>query len=294
LLYTKKLDPVFIKKQESRKPFKFEDKLLFKTSAGTVRMYVRFKESIKKSDDYNSIYTRCTLRGDLWKGFHTDMRNIQDEGGIDFKNGKKPIRLMKQLIKWFNKKDAVVFDFFAGSGSTGHAVIDLNRNNKEFNLRYILCTYNEENGNGKIIDEFCYPRLKNVIKGSGKATKDGGNLKYFKTAFVPADPTDKNKIALTKKATEMLCVKEDAFEEVKSTKQYKIFRNKKRYTGIIFDHQAIDDFKKEIEKINGRFILYIFSLGDDTFDEEFEDMKKKVKLSPIPEAILRVYRRIFK
>ena len=31
-----------------------------------------------------------------------------------------------------------------------------------------------------------------------------------------------------------------------------------------------------------------------TFDEEFEDMKKKVKLSPIPEAILRVYRRIFK
>jgi len=292
--FTKKLDPVFVKKLEPGKPFKFEDKILFKTSAGTIRMYVRFKESIKKSDDYNSIYTRCTLRGDLWKGFHTDMRNIQDEGGIDFKNGKKPIRLMKQLIKWFNKKDAVVLDFFAGSGSTGHAVIDLNRNIKEFNLRYILCTYNEENGNGKIIDKYCYPRLKNVIKGSGKIANAGGNLKYFKTSFVPAEPTDKNKIALTEKATEMLCVKEDTFEEVKTTKQYKIFRNKKRYTGIVFDHQAIDDFKKEIVKIDGKFNLYIFSLGDDTFDEEFEDMKKKVKLSPIPEAILRVYRRIFK
>ena len=73
----------------------------------------------------------------------------------------------------------------------------------------------------------------------------------------------------------MLCIKEDTFEEVKSTKQYKIFRNKKRYTGIVFDHQAIDDVKKEIAKIDGKFSLYIFSLGDDTFDEEFEDMKKK-------------------
>lgn len=92
----------------------------------------------------------------------------------------------------------------------------------------------------------------------------------------------------------MLCVKEGTFEEVRLTKLYKIFRNKKRYTGIVFDNLAIDDFKNEITKIDGKFSLYIFSLGDDNFEEEFEDMKKKVKLSPIPEAILRVYRRIFK
>jgi hypothetical protein len=38
----------------------------------------------------------------------------------------------------------------------------------------------------------------------------------------------------------------------------------------------------------------VFSLGDDDFSEEFEDMKKIIKVCPIPEAILRVYRRIFK
>ncbi len=92
----------------------------------------------------------------------------------------------------------------------------------------------------------------------------------------------------------MLCVKEDTFEKVKSNEQYVIFGNKKRYTGIIYDHQAIDIFKKEIANMDGKFSVYVFSLGDDTFDEEFEDMKSKVKLSPIPEAILRVYRRIFK
>lgn len=137
-------------------------------------------------------------------------------------------------------------------------------------------------------------RLYGLKISNGKKEGLGGNLKYFKTSFVPAAPTDKNKTALTQKATQMLCIKEDTFEEIKSVPNYKIFRNKQRYTGIIFDHQYIDEFKKEIAEIDGKFSLYIFSLGDDTFDEEFEDMKKKVKLSPIPEAILRVYRRIFK
>jgi adenine-specific DNA-methyltransferase len=248
-------------------------------------------------------------------------------------------------------KNAVILDFFAGSGTTGHAVLELNQNDGGARS-FILCTNNENS----IAEEVTYPRVNNVIKGykftgtdrsivfekkiTEKMLEDidlimedlekmkeenkkkydkfeikieennlrlvgiknfndkkdglGGNLKYFKTAFVPAAPTDKNKTALTKKATEMLCVKEETFEKVKSNEQYVIFGNGKRYTGIIYDHQAIDVFKKEISKIDGKFSVYVFSLGDDIFDEEFDDMKKKVKLSPIPEAILRVYRRIFK
>lgn len=225
----------------------------------------------------------------------------------------KPTSLLSYLFEIISNKNSVVLDFMAGTGTTGHAIINLNK--KDGGSRsFILCTNNELNGVGSelakenpnkdkesfgICQRVCYPRLEKVMKGyknnkNEKIEGMGGNLKYYKTSFVPADPTDKNKIALTEKATEMLCIKEDTFEEVKSTKNYKIFRNKKRYTGIIFDHQAIDDFKKEIAEIEGKFSLYIFSLGDDTFDEEFEDMKKKVKLSPIPEAILRVYRRIFK
>jgi adenine-specific DNA-methyltransferase len=191
------------------------------------------------------------------------------------------------------KKNAIILDFFAGSGTTGHATLELN-NEDGGQRNFILCTNNESG----ISEDVCHPRIEKVIKGYSYSRKNiqglGGNLKYFKTSFVPAEPTDKNKIALTEKITEMLCIKENTFEEVKSEKRYKIFRNVKSYTGIVFDHQVIDDFKKEIAKINGKFSLYIFSLGDDTFEEEFEDMKKKVKLSPIPEAILRVYRRIFK
>ncbi len=203
-------------------------------------------------------------------------------------------------------------DFYAGTGTTAQAVSELRK--QGFDYKFILCTNNELNGEEKKLREqglsekeiqshgiyqaVTYPRIKKVIQGynNGKSEVDGlgGNLKYFKTSFVPADPADKNKIALTEKATEMLCVKEDIFESVKSTKQYKIFRNKKRYTGVVFNEQAIPRFKKAIAKIDGKFSVYIFFLGDDTFDKEFEDLKKKIKLSPIPEAILRIYRRIFK
>ena len=192
-----------------------------------------------------------------------------------------------------NKKDATVLDFFAGSGTTAHAVLQLN-NEDDGNRRFIICT-NDEN---QIASEVCYPRVARVIKGYTEANGEkipglGGNLKYFKTAFVGAEPNDKNKEVLTREATEMLCMREDTFEAVKETKLIKIFKGNKRHTGIVFDEDAIPALKKEIEKIGGRWSVYIFSLSDDTFDEEFEDMKKSVVVAPIPEAILRVYRRIF-
>ncbi len=99
---------------------------------------------------------------------------------------------------------------------------------------------------------------------------------------------------MTRQATEMLCVREDTFEPIKGSKQIKIFKNDKHYTGILFDEDAVPALKKEILKLGGKWSVYIFSLGDDTFDEEFEDMKQKITVSPIPEVILRVYRRLFK
>jgi len=206
---------------------------------------------------------------------------------------------LKTIVR--SNKNALVLDFFAGSGTTGHAVLELNKED-DGNRKFILCTNNEDNnGNGyKIAEDICYPRIKKVIEGYKNLKSEdvkglGGNLKYFKTNFVDYDePTDRNKIKLTEQATEMLCVKEGTFEEVLDQKDFKVFKNANHYTGIIFDQVAIPTFKKAIKNIKGKFSIYVFSLGDETFDDEFKDIKQKVKLSPIPEAILRVYRRIFK
>lgn len=193
-----------------------------------------------------------------------------------------------------SNSNSIILDFFAGSGTTGHAVLEMNKQDNG-NRQFILCTNNENN----ICTDVCYPRIEKVINGykNSKGEKEeglGGNLKYFKTDFVDAEPTDRNKKKLTEQATEMLCIREGTFESVLEQKRFKIFKSNSHYTGIIFDQLAIPEFKKAIKDIKSKFSVYIFSLGDDTFDEEFADMKQRVKLSPIPEAILRVYRRIFR
>jgi len=214
----------------------------------------------------------------------------------DFSDMKpKPVSLIKFLLSRRVENDSIILDFFAGTGTTGQAVLELNKEDGG-NRKFILCTNDE----GKICTDVCHPRIKSIISGykniKGEKVKGlGGNLKYFKTEFVDFEqPTDKNKMKLTQEAIEMLCVKEETFEKVLDQKNFKIFKNSEHYTGIIFDQLAIPAFKEKIKDIKGKFSVYIFSLGDETFYEEFEDIKQKVKLSPIPEAILRVYRRIFK
>lgn len=199
------------------------------------------------------------------------------------------------ILKLLTKKNSLIVDFFAGSGTIGHAVSLLNEDD-DGNRKFILCTNNE----GKICTEVCHPRIKKVIKGyknkKGKKVEGlGGNLKYFKTDFVESAPTDRNKKKLVDNSTEMLCLKEDCFEDVKSSKTFKIFKNHEgKYLGMIFDDEGIEPFKRELSKLNKKINTYVFSLDESAREEEFEDVSNLVNLKPIPEVILNVYRRIFR
>ena len=228
-----------------------------------------------------------------YHGYHFGTKLLEVILGTKKFEFPKSLYLVLDILKLTSKKDGIILDFFAGSGTTGHAVLQLNKDDGG-SRKFILCT-NDENG---IASEVCYPRIKNIVSGYTGSSKNkvealGGNIKYFRTAFVGAEPNDKNKEARTRQAIEMLGVREDTFEPVKETKLIKIFKNNKHYAGILFDESAIPSLKKEIARFGGKWSVYIFSLGDDTFDEEFEGIKN-VSVSPIPEVILRVYRRLFK
>jgi len=88
-----------------------------------------------------------------------------DQGGAQLQKifGMKPFAfpkhtsLIKYLLGFVNDKDAVILDFFAGSGTTGHAVMDMNKEDGG-NRQFILCTNNENN----ICEEVCYQRLIKV------------------------------------------------------------------------------------------------------------------------------------
>ena len=55
-----------------------------------------------------------------------DMGNVSKEGGIKFDNGKKPVRLIYQLLKMVSSENDIILDFFAGSSTTADAVMQLN------------------------------------------------------------------------------------------------------------------------------------------------------------------------
>ena len=109
----------------------------------------------------------------------------------------KPVKLIKSLIQLGSiKKDSLILDFFAGSGTTGHAVLDLNKLDGG-NRTFILCQINEkteENPHG-IAYDVTSKRLKRIMTGECyDGTKDfpwlkdnqpyGGNLDVYEIESV--------------------------------------------------------------------------------------------------------------
>jgi adenine-specific DNA-methyltransferase len=233
-------------------------------------------------------------------------------------NNPKPSKLIKFFVKIISKKDITVLDFMAGSGTTGHAVLDLNKEDGG-NRKFILCTNNELNGMEKELREkgmgekeiaehgICrrvtYTRLEKVIKGykNPKGTKIeglGGNLQYFRTDLVKKTRNkDQVRINLTQKCTEMLCVKENIFNLDTKKDDYKIFSSNKKdkFLGVYYNFfdDSFEDFLKELKKLKGKKIIYMFSIDGKTDSSLFSDLED-CKIEEIPQKIIDIYKQLVK
>lgn len=121
------------------------------------------------------------LMHDVWEDINFLSPTSPERTGF---NTQKPVALIKRILLSTTTRDSIVLDFFAGSGTTGHAVLELNKEDGG-NRQFILCTNNENN----ICTEVCYPRITKAMQGyktpKGKKVEGlGGSLKYFKTGFV--------------------------------------------------------------------------------------------------------------
>lgn len=208
---------------------------------------------------------------------------------FDFPKAPKAV---EDCIKVANApQDGIILDFFAGSGTTGQAVLNLNKQDGG-NRQFILCTNNEN----KIAEEVTYPRVRSVIDGYKNVEGIPANLRYFKTSFVSkSSVSDDTRYELVNRSCEMICVREDTFCGVVNRPTYKIFENNSKYTALLFNIDHADELKKHFSKLDHKQInLYVFSLTSDTYEDAFSDVNQPHKLCPIPESILEVYRRIFR
>lgn len=92
--------------------------------------------------------------GDIW--LDIGINNLHNEGGVPFPNGKKPYKLIKRIMELVTVKNKthIILDFFAGSGTTGHAVMQLNAEDGG-DRKFILCQEDREIEQKKEEYKFC-------------------------------------------------------------------------------------------------------------------------------------------
>lgn len=214
-------------------------------------------------------------------------------------NNPKPTELVSFLIEHTSKINSTILDFFAGSGTTLHATMELNKDGG--NRQCILVTNNENN----ICEEVTYERNKRVIQGytnaKGVAVEGlkNNNLRYYKSEFVSRDTSLKNKRELTYLATELLCIKEDCYTAFPSKeKWFKAFTSKTAQFIVIYDEVRIEDSFEIIEalhtqKTNDNPVkVYVFSHGQYPFTEDFEEVLPLITLCALPDAIYKAYQNV--
>ncbi len=262
----------------------------------------------------------------------------------------KSIYTLEECIKITlkDKKEAKVLDFFAGSGTTGHAVLNINKLDNG-NRSFVMCTNNED----KIAEKVCYPRMRNIIKGynSKKATKQElftkdinykdfennekllneinfvinlnekkydkiikviendclriigekkvqkktdpiqANLKYFKiNEDNLVSKTNNDLKNIFKRIKEIILFKNETYDEVKTCKDFEIYENDKNTSSLLFNHLETKKLIDEIKKIKKAHKIYIFSVGERDFSNEFKSLNgSDYEIKNMPNEFIKTF-----
>jgi adenine-specific DNA-methyltransferase len=218
----------------------------------------------------------------------------------------KPVEVAKYLLRSIHSdKNALVLDFFAGSGTTLHAVMALNAEDGG-TRRCILVTNNENN----IAEEVCYERNRRVIEGytnaKGVAVPGlaGNALRYYRTSLVGREKTLANKRALMRQATDLLCLKEECYAERRTQEgekgegQIRLFENAAtgRKMLLVYDPEAIDAAVAVISQLPpgpSKVKVYVFAPASYPYTEDFADIADRIDLCALPDAIYQAYEHVF-
>ena len=279
--------------------------ILRETKSG-LRMQIY--QDVKFDENTNTLITKeigvrfCSL--DLLDNKYSNPNGVADLsvfGDIKF-NNPKPISLIRTICELYPAKNSTILDFFAGSGTTLHAAMQLNAEDGG-HRKCILVTNNENN----ICEEVTYERNKRVIqgyttpKGEEVPGLTGNTLRYYRTDFISRDRSPRNMRALVAASTDLLCIKNDIYKEARlagrniNPKIARYFAEGGRSMLVIYDERAISAITEILEAVEPgkeKIKVYVFSAGSYAYDDEFEEVADKVELCALPDAIYQAYQKV--
>lgn len=244
---------------------------------------VRFKQYLRDENGKMRMAKPLTI---LLGPFNQDgTKEINEIFGKNIFNNPKPVALIKYLfsmvINGNRDEDGIYLDSFAGSGSTGHAVLELNKEDNG-NRKFILVEL-EEN----IAKTITQKRLRKVIEGYKEASFPGGTGQGFQyldlngelydsSGFINPDAQFEDLASYiyfseTKNYLNLETTKRPYIGSQGSTHYFLLFKGK----GInVLDEKTL----KETESLNGSKIIY----ADKTLLDEEKLAKKGVTFKQIP------------
>lgn len=133
------------------------------------RMMMFLSDAVSRIDGIYYYLDKITT---LWDDIQYN--NLTKEGDTEFPNGKKPIKLLQRIIELTCDKDSTILDFFSGSASTAHAVMQMNVEDSG-NRKFIMVQIPEECEDGS---DFKKAGFNNICEiGKERIRRSGTDIK---------------------------------------------------------------------------------------------------------------------
>jgi adenine-specific DNA-methyltransferase len=209
----------------------------------------------------------------------------------------KPLSLITNLLSAVSTKSPspVILDFFAGSGTTLHAVAQLNA--ADNGTRQCILVTNNEN---EICRDITIPRVKAVLTGkwADKSKHDAlpGSMTFFTTGFVKRSKSpDRMRTEIAKHTVDLIAVKEGAGTSVSRTVEFAVLHGLNKTVAVAPsldpDHPKLFANAEKKARDGDRKIVYLFTWSDQGVEAEFVAMWPGWEVEPLPAEMLSAMRR---
>jgi len=280
-----------------------DNRIWFGTNGDNIPALKRFLTEVKQGVTPMTIWFRKDV-GDNQEG-KQELIQILPENLFQT---PKVVRLIKKIFSLSTDKNSTILDFFAGSGTTLHATMQINAEDGG-NRQCILVTNNENN----ICEEVTYERNRRVIQGYTNAKGNwveglkNNNLRYYQVDFVDSAKTEVNRRKLTILSTNLLQIKEECYLDITEAEGFdrskcSIHCNEQgKYMVVIYHSRT----QIETTELLSNWIAYrtdlsekvkIYAFGHETeiIVDDFYAVADKIDAVPLPDAIYNAYRATFR